>query len=401
MKLILGIFISIVLTVCLVTSAAAASTEDCQTCHMQEYDTWTASAHYTGPGAKTPECEMCHQPPEKGFEAHITSPSEAIPQSNISAESCGNCHTGQHKDIYKEWNEYHSSGFDPQTMASHSEPTDVEESFVLNRTTCVSCKSTEGGILNIEDAVIHDWNEDNMPETENVNEWRIGCVACHEPHSSELRTTPTQLCASCHNSGGAQPDGNTTLVRYTQWEMYNGSSYTNGMHVTLECMDCHMATIIEGNNTTITGHTFDFDAKLLSDPKSGNTCKECHADSLSNLVTHSQGIIKDELEELVTLEENASNALTMISSNESYQVQLQNYNNALYYISEVESDNSFGVHNMERSKDNLETARSLFNSVIQEGKKSAEEEPSIPGFGILVSYSLMATAAIVLRKQRK
>jgi hypothetical protein len=49
----------------------------------------------------------------EGFDSHITTPSEAIPQSYISAELCGNCHTGQHEDIYNEWNEYSSNDFDP------------------------------------------------------------------------------------------------------------------------------------------------------------------------------------------------------------------------------------------------------------------------------------------------
>lgn len=70
----------------------------------------------------------------EGFDSHITTPSEAIPRSYISAELCGNCHTGKHEDIYNEWNEYGSNDFDPESMMSHSEPSDIEDSIVLNRT---------------------------------------------------------------------------------------------------------------------------------------------------------------------------------------------------------------------------------------------------------------------------
>lgn len=363
---------------------------------------------------------MCHQPPVEGFDAHIINPSEAIPQSNISAELCGNCHTGQHEEIYKEWNEYDSIKFDPETMASHSEPSNIEDKIVLNQSTCVSCKSTEGAIVNIGDVDLYDRSQDSIPDTEDITEWRITCIVCHNPHSTELRTTPTQLCASCHNSGGAEPDGNTTIVRYTQWEMYNGSIYTNGVHaVNLGCIDCHMAMMTEGDEITNTGHSFDFDPTLLSDPNSGNICQKCHVMShddtpvdnecddchdvsLSNILDLNQETIKNKLKELEVLEENASMALTMISSNSSYDAQLENYNNALFYISEVESDGSFGMHNMKRATDNLDMAETLFDSVIEEGTGiSSKDETSTPGFGILASVSLITMAAFALYRERK
>ncbi|WP_406671189.1 ammonia-forming cytochrome c nitrite reductase subunit c552 [Methanolobus sp. ZRKC4] len=369
---------------------------------------------------ESPECEMCHQPPVEGFDAHIISPSKAIPQSNLSAELCGNCHTGKHEEVYEEWNEYNSIEFDPVTTASHSEPSNIEDRIVLNRSTCVSCKSTEGAILNIEDAALYGRSKDRMPDTEDITEWRITCIACHAPHSTELRTTPTQLCASCHNSDGANPDGNTTIVRYTQWEMYNGSIYTNGVHaVNLGCVDCHMAMMIEENETIVTGHSFDFEPILLSDPNSGNICKKCHVMShdeipvdnecddchdvsLSNILEVNQETIKNKLKELEPLEKNASMALTMISNNESYDAKLENYNNALFYISEVESDGSFGMHNMERATNNLDMAETLLKSVIEEGTAIiGTDETSTPGFGIFAAVSLITIAAFALCRERK
>lgn len=363
---------------------------------------------------------MCHEPPVEGFEIHIITPSETTPKSNISAELCGSCHSGQHETTYNEWNEYSSDTFDPGTMASHSEPSNIEETEVINSSSCVSCKSTEGAILNIEDGELYDLSEDSMPEPEDINEWRITCVICHEPHSAELRTTSsTELCASCHNSGGAEPDGKTTVIRYTQWEMYNGSIYTNDAHaVKLGCTDCHMATMIEGNETTVTGHSLDLQPALLSDPNSGNICKKCHvvghddddpADNecddchdiaLSNIIATDQEAIKERLQDLELIEGNASDALALIDDNSSYQEQLENYNNALYHISKVESDGSFGIHNMERANDELDTAEILLNSVIEEGTRASNKErAATPGFGVLLSFVAITVTGLIFENR--
>ena len=411
------------------TIVMATSAGDCRECHLDNYNKWNDSPHYTKPFVNntneevvsdSPECEICHQAPIKGFEAHITTPSEAIPGSNISVELCGNCHTGQHEGVYMEWNEYDNENFDFGTMESHSEPSAIDEGEVLKSSTCVSCKSTEGAILNIEDGDIYDQSEDIMPEPEDITEWRITCVACHEPHSTELRITSTQLCASCHNSGASVPDGNTTIVRYAQWEMYNGSIYTNDVHaVELECVDCHMATMIEENKTTITGHSFDIQPLLLSDPNSGNICKKCHVVShdgtpvdnecddchdisLSNIIAVDQKYIRSRLQMLEVLEENASIALTMINDSSGYQKQFENYNNALFYMNEVESDGSFGVHNMERATDDLDMAESLFNSVIEEATGISDRgRTAIPGFGIITGLSIVTGMGLGFSKKEK
>jgi hypothetical protein len=78
-------------------------------------------------------CEVCHRPPETGYDSHIDNPSSHIPKVNLSAGMCGNCHTDSHHPIIDEWDEYSYKKFDMESMASHSEPTDVAETFILER----------------------------------------------------------------------------------------------------------------------------------------------------------------------------------------------------------------------------------------------------------------------------
>ncbi|MEZ5336199.1 MAG: hypothetical protein R2741_13725 [Methanolobus sp.] len=282
---------------------------------------------------------------------------------------------------------------------------------MLENSTCLP--STDAGILNIQESAGYKKTENITLEPENIREWRITCVACHSPHETRIRTTANQLCMNCHSSEGLEPDGNTKGIRYTQWEFYNDSIFNNGIHAAnLECIDCHMATILKDNTTILTGHSFDFNATLLSDPDSGNKCKKCHVTghnenspeggcdechdvSLSNIITVNQEQTKKKLHEMELLEENARIALTMIDDNEKYEVQFANYNNALFYVREVESDGSFGIHNMKRTAENLEMAEELFSSVIEEGKG---KNSTAPGFGILVSMTLIMVAVAILKR---
>lgn len=418
----------------LTTTVLAWSPENCRSCHGDNYEIWNASAHAESLKAESGlvidiesctechlesgfkekwgrgdideaiepiTCEVCHRPPEGGYDAHIAEPPTFRPEVNLSAEICGSCHKGERHPIIEEWNEYAKEGFDMQTMASHSEPTDIAEPYILDREiSCVACKSTDGAILNLEEPEVYELNEEELPEPLDVEEWRITCVACHDPHSTNLWIEDgIELCSNCHNSEGAEPDGSTTIVHHPQWEMFHDSELATGEgHPTmLECSDCHMASI-PFNETSktgaVSGHTFNYNAELLSDPQSTNGCYECHKTSLQPIVEAKQEIISEKLEELEILKENASIALEEMNETPAYENNRINYNNALFYMSSVESDGSLGIHNTEKALEHLETSEELFNSVI-----NAEEEIAGPGFeSPFLIAGLIAAVYLIRRK---
>jgi predicted CXXCH cytochrome family protein len=397
------------------TVCVAVDFDDCSECHL-EYDMWVSSPHegvdvfadcsdchqessyYLGASPHDPElegCELCHTSPEEGFEAHMSDPSGSMPNVNLSSGLCGNCHVV----VFDEWNEFADADFDMEAMASHSEPTEVAEPYVLHSdVSCVVCKSTDGAILNLEEPETYMLNEEAAHDIE-VTEWSISCVACHDPHEATLRVEDsTLLCSNCHNTEGVVADGSTTVVRHAQWEMVSTSGYVDGTHPTvIGCVDCHMSMIPSDNGMT-TGHDFDFNALALSDPDSSNGCYMCHQDELPSLIEEKQDSISERLSDLNSLKEDANVALESVNGTDAYGPQLANYNNGLFYLTEVENDGSLGIHNMVRAQSDLDMAEEYFNLVIEESSSVEEPVDQVPAIGGPVVVVILAAVAILMKR---
>lgn len=417
-----------------IATAAAWQPETCKNCHLEKYEIWNASVHAESLksaggsvldiescaechvessikeawGREDVEttiepitCEICHSPPEGGYNSHLNEPSLHLPEVNLSAELCGNCHTGSHHPIIDEWDEFGAAGFNMTAMASHSEPTDIAESYILGMDNeCVACKATDGAIPNLADQEVFGLNLADVPEPSEVSEWRITCVACHEPHSADYRIEDdAQLCGNCHNSEHAVPDGMTPAVRHPQWEIYNGSIYENGLHpVDIGCSDCHMAAR-EYNDTTqeiaITGHTFDFNPEMLFSAESSNGCYDCHQEAFITVVEAKQGIVSEKLDRLETLKADAMVSLENLNGTTGYDAALEDYNDALFYMSAVESDGSYGIHNAEKVAEYLDNSEEFFDAVINRPETVAQ-----PGFeAIFGVIGLLAVLWIVRREE--
>ncbi|SET05874.1 Cytochrome c552 [Methanococcoides vulcani] len=370
------------------TVCIAVDFDDCADCHQEYYDMWSSSAHGIA------DCEICHTPAGSGFEGHISNPSDSVPTADLSSEVCGDCHVA----IFDDWNEFAGEEFDMEAMASHSEPTEIAEPFVLHSdTSCIVCKSTDGALLNLEEADVYMLNEEAAHDL-NVTEWAITCVACHDPHEGGIwLEDSTLLCGNCHNTEGVVADGETPVVRHAQWEMVSSSGYVDGTHPTvISCVDCHMSMVpLDGEVTT--GHDFDFDALALSDPEASNGCYMCHQDSLPSLIEEKQAPISQRLSDLNSLKEEANVALEIVNGTDAYGPQLANYNNGLFYLTEVENDGSLGIHNMVRTQSDLDMAEDYFNSII-EGSSGADDAGQIPAPGGLVVVMIFATVACLIKR---
>jgi len=376
----------------LTTVVGAVDFEECGDCHGDIYAVWSSSPHGSA------SCDICHTASPGGFDAHISAPFTSSPDVSLSAEVCGDCHSG----VYDEWNEFGEADFDMESIASHSEPTDVAEPYVLDReASCTACKSTDGGILNIADAEPYALDEEGVHELEVVSEWAISCAACHDPHDTGPRIDDSiLLCGNCHNTEGVVMDGNTPVVRHAQWELVSTSGYVDGTHPTsIGCVDCHMVQI-STDEVVETGHTFDFDAELLSNPDSGNNCSLCHQSSLPSLIEEKQAPIESHISSLNSLEETAGNALESINGTDAYEEQRANYNNGQFYLTKIENDGSLGIHNLETATNDLVASEELFNKVIIAGAGSDDAGEPVPGFSAFISIALFAAVAFIVRKGR-
>ncbi|WP_268865958.1 multiheme c-type cytochrome [Methanolobus vulcani] len=418
----------------LCTISEAWQPETCKNCHLEMYEKWNASAHAESLKAaggsvlnieectkchlessiketwgredvettiEPVTCEVCHNPPAEGYDAHISEPSYYAPEVNFSAEMCGNCHRGEHHPVIEEWNEFNDTNFNITTMSSHSEPTDIAEPYILGRDkSCVSCKATDGAIPNLEDPDVFGLNLHEVPEPSDVSEWRIACVACHEPHSAGYWIEDdVLLCGNCHNSEHAAPDGQTTRVLHPQWEMYNGSIYDTGIHpIDIGCSNCHMA-MQEYNDTTeesaITGHTFGFKPEILFSSNATNGCYDCHQEVFIPVVEAKQELIIGRINDLEATRINANKSLEELNGTLEYDAALTDYNNAVFYLEAVKTDGSHGIHNMEKASDYLDTSGELFDSVIERQATISE-----PGFELILAVIGLLTALWIVKKRK-
>lgn len=166
-----------------------------------------------------------------------------------------------------------------------------------------------------------------------------------------------------------------------------------------------------GGEVAKTGHNFNFDPALLSDPEAINRCAGCHeANNLTTLVAKRQANVSQKLKTLEQLKENAGSELEAVNGTEAYPEIKKDYDTAVFHISYVEKDGSLGVHNREQAFLHLETAEFLLKNVteaagaagtgdVEEPGGTADEEG--PGFGTEGAVAaVLGTLYLIKRKKR-
>ncbi|MFB6268127.1 MAG: PGF-CTERM sorting domain-containing protein [Halodesulfurarchaeum sp.] len=354
---------------------SVATSEDCQACHEEssaQTETFgREDTETTGPQEPV-TCEVCHQAPEDGWFMHFRAGphGEQNPAVNYTAELCGACHDGAHHPQYSEWNEAGKESYNASTMASHSEDT---EGYAKSES-CVSCKSTQGAIKNLENPGIFDRNEEEQPAPENVTYWKIGCAACHDPHPAELRIEDeSTLCANCHNTEQEDlgPTGEAQEVHHAQWATYKDSKWRhNGTHPKVSCVNCHMSQLpaVEENHEVVqaakTGHTFDFNATVLTNDAliedSWRKCGGCHGD-LAETVHLEERQIERVVEHAGELQTSTNQTLTRFGLRDNEEL-MAGYHNGSFWLSYIHHSGSV-IHNPEKSTEIAQTAVTTFEEV--------------------------------------
>ncbi|MGD8241092.1 MAG: multiheme c-type cytochrome, partial [Armatimonadota bacterium] len=179
-------------------------------------------------------CESCHG---SGAE-HASDPTANPAAVPLSAEVCGDCHSGFHHPTAEQW-----------STSGHAEALETIQNHPYGQDSCLECHSV--------DVFLHEFLPGDPPvlRQANVAQEPITCVLCHDPHSEEyegqLRTEPAELCIRCHTTGDTLPGEDP---HHPQREIFlgeggvdaNGDPLTgpNSPHTNaaaLRCIQCHVS----------------------------------------------------------------------------------------------------------------------------------------------------------------
>ncbi|OKY78002.1 MAG: Multiheme cytochrome [Candidatus Methanohalarchaeum thermophilum] len=251
-------------------------------------------------------------------------------------------------------------------------------------TTC-SCHFTEGGVWDLKTSESA-WDSNNFnpfvqPSTKVKGDLNPGvdCVACHDPHTTELRVNGSKLCGSCHNGQGTSPQFDPTTgfalhhPNHPTYEHLKGepfgeeSQWIAGEHPNnkvIECTDCHGA------------HEFTFDAEKVA---SQEECSSCHnASGLRETVNESVADFQQEYDEVYSMMEEKANSLGVnIHGGDSdhprdftqdYQDEKTKLAKAVFYLEFITGEGSFkagviDVHNEPLGKKLLGKAEALLEDI--------------------------------------
>jgi len=273
-------------------STGFVGSDNCQFCHSDKHEAWKGSKHANAanPGSSNPAwtkdgigCEACHGPGE----GHVSGMGDASKiVSSKEADICGQCHSGV-LSPENNWIEGYRPGMqlssmegvqlisiDPDKTPPEPGPNQrlsynmwmaSRHSKSISRVIdnsqatpdCYSCHSAEGFAARREDKTV------DIAEKEDFHS--LTCVACHNPHGSDIASQlvmePEELCSSCHSQRAV-----------LQGKGAKGIEHTRNFHSAVECASCHMT---ESNHLMRILRPDDPDI-----PESrADTCTACHIDN--------------------------------------------------------------------------------------------------------------------------
>jgi len=386
--------------------ASGPNTETCTICHDQIGNSYMESIHsnMTDTHANV-ECMACHEAPEDGWFMHFgegphgeqmpgvsNAPEDTCAQSGChgyadksavpEGKTSGVTHVNKWHPEYQAWNETEDEGWTSE-MVSHSEPT---EPFVKTQE-CSACHGTHEGVFaNIEDEPgIFDYANDAQPAPEDVEEWRITCVACHEPHTikegDNLRggfsEDSSKLCGQCHNAelgSDLQAAHMEHEVHHSMWEMYSRSKFVDNSssHPELECSSCHMPGLDRppGNFETKsgvarrTGHSMEVNTtELMSDRvrvEEYRKCNACHQ-SLDATIEEQERITEQMIDRATSMRTEANQTVHQLGYADDEQLS-STLTEGTFWLHFVEAAGT-GIHNPEMASERLTGAMERFDDV--------------------------------------
>ncbi len=387
-------------------------------------------------------CMECHEEPEDSWFMHFQAGPHGAQRpgvTNAPEETCAQsmCHDDQNPygPVYAEWEET-GDGDWSEDMYSHSKPapsaTRTEE--------CSACHGThEGSLANIERATSVDaFANERQPDPDTIEEWRITCSACHDPHdvreNDVLRgdfEREGQLCAQCHTGDiGTQLEGEASAgIHQSIWQLYSESTFAHadGRHPELACSSCHMAAQPRTDEyNAVTGHSFDVNTTLLTDTDRSlappdDPCGSCHTD-LDATISTTTGQLAADLALARSMEDAATQTLSDrgLSDDDQLVSDLQAGSDWLDFVGTPTA----GLHNPDLARDRIRDAIERFDAVKSQAYQQESNgsngattttttdattttqspttgttETATPGFGFVAVIGVLLTFAVFVTRR--
>ncbi len=241
------------------------------------------SVDNTVPVGETVECEVCHTDPDNGtlrVNDSVTFPSGAV-IDNLGPEGlCMECHQGRMStsDVDQEITD--SGAPDDDTMDSDIEFRDVNIHYYAAGATLYGT-FVKGGYE--YDGNAYDAKFGHVKGYDN-------CIACHNPHSLEVRT---ERCGTCHSSTGPDPHD---FRYYGSFVDYDGDGdMTEGIHDEIESFQEKLYEAIQalgtqlGNPIVYDGHAYPY---FFHDTDSDGVADESEANFGNRYLTLTGRLLK-------------------------------------------------------------------------------------------------------------
>lgn len=372
--------------------------ESCIPCHVTGYNNKTKTYKY-----KDVTCEACHgsgdisaniaeqvleivlsQNNKSQEDIHIllaqmnlTKRSMVI---NLTSESCGRCHQGEHHPYFEEWNK-----------SLHKESLNTVKKQISASDSCLKCQSVE-------------WITAGEHKKPTLKEVTLGitCEACHNSHNAtyegQLRMPKNRLCESCHTMQNAKPGA---AVHHPSSEMRRSiggvDTDTYIYQPNAACADCHRYTRAYNASLkldAITGHDFK---------QNFNGCLTCHegfpnAEEAEKFVRNQQKNIREHYNETI-IKVNAAANFSKAVQGEERAIYMNVYNESIFNMQFVETDKAWGAHNPKYSEELINKAEVKADNILIGDPEAAAK---IPGFDILSGIMTLLLAVIAIAfKNRK
>lgn len=344
-----------------------ATVDNCQQCHVPQYDLWKESLHAEAIDALQPQnitnkvclpchtltpklanvqCENCHGEGGK----HIARPKRGnVPVAELKAEVCGSCHSGSHHDTFSdaEWKgTKHAKALE-----------DLKKAKETAKDYCLKCHSVDYRLA----------AADEKP-TLSTAKLPLTCQACHDTHTTDTRLSKEKLCPSCHTGENLAVGWE---VHYPTKEFFLGRRVKDsgvsfppvfGKHVNngVTCVNCHMykRVFVSEQEPAKTGHDF------LAKPEGCNACHpERGIDGNKTKIDELQAPTRAALVELKPRLDAAKLKLDELkkAGRENKQLRLL-YDVAKFDYDFVEQDGSNGFHNPDYAGALLQQTRENLNA---------------------------------------
>jgi hypothetical protein len=340
-------------------------------------------------------CEACHG----GARDHVMNISDESlrPVIDISANLCGQCHTGSHHPNFDEWSE-----------SGHADVTEgVDEELIVGGSFVNTCGPCHSGTVRYKSVILTETVPENEFEGQEPEDLiAITCAICHNPHQRtgnatdpgdgrdfqlrypetayptptntiEAATDPTRfnICGQCHHSRGRNwtstsrgPHGSV------QSNVYVGEMATpdtgdeageplvpSMVHKHIEareqCATCHMYRKDFGSEQApaIAGHTFQVTFE-------GCMTTGCHSTGIESRLETFQANVQERLDEI---EDRLGDPATWEYSSEGGPMDQStisdNVKKIRFLLKYVEADGSRGVHNPDYVLSMLDEAERLLD----------------------------------------